>query len=78
MSSCSPISRIRCWKFVVSCVMSFIALTVAVLGFCGVFPHGDFNYYSGLFGFIIGVWLPRPHISDNKGISRIDEVSTDE
>jgi hypothetical protein len=56
----------QCWTFFVSCLITFIALGICLMGLFGIFPTIDPSNCWNLLTFVVGVWMPSPRLKPIK------------
>jgi hypothetical protein len=56
----------QCWTFFVSCLITFIALGICLMGLFGIFPTIDPSNCWNLLTFVVGVWMPSPRLKPMK------------
>ena len=52
----------QCWTFFVSCLITFVALGICLMGLLNIFTGIDPSNSWNLLTFIVGVWMPSPRL----------------
>ena len=72
-------SNRSCWTFIMGVSVTVVIIILCILGFANVLSDKiAMEYWTGLFTFTVGVWMPHPDVPAEKVKEIIEEIHASE